>query len=114
MSEAEMLEDDKGFSGMTAEPMSHDTYHWKGTIFGPRDTPYDVGMFIIDIIIPANYPFKAPKMKFDTKVWHPNVSSLTGEICGGIFKEHSPALLIKKYLISVQLHLSPKIRMMTQ
>ena len=29
----------------------------------------------VDINIPQDYPFKPPKMKFDTKLWHPNVSS---------------------------------------
>ena len=48
-------------------------------------------------------PFEPPKMKFDTKVWHPNVSSQTGAICLDILKkEWSPALTIKTALISVQ------------
>jgi hypothetical protein len=29
---------------------------------------------VVDIVIPKNYPFEPPKMRFDTKVWHPNVS----------------------------------------
>jgi len=49
--------------------------HWKGTIHGPGDTCYEGGTFIVDIEIPSDYPFKPPKMKFDTKMWHPNVSS---------------------------------------
>ena len=39
------------------------------------DTPYEGGKFLVDIIIPPDYPFKPPKMKFDTKIWHPNISS---------------------------------------
>ena len=49
--------------------------HWKGTIFGPKDTCYEGGTFSVDIEIPQEYPFKPPKMKFDTKIWHPNISS---------------------------------------
>ena len=35
----------------------------------------------MDILIPQEYPFEPPKMKFITKIWHPNVSSQTGAIC---------------------------------
>lgn len=57
----------------------------------------------MDIIIPPDYPFKPPKMKFDTKIWHPNVSSQTGAICLDILKnEWTPALTIRTALISLQ------------
>merc|ERR1712176_137318 len=64
-----------------ANLVGDDLKHWKGTIFGPIDTCYAGGTFIIDIQIPNEYPFKPPKMKFDTKIWHPNISSQTGAIC---------------------------------
>jgi ubiquitin-conjugating enzyme (huntingtin interacting protein 2) len=56
-------------------------WHWKGFIDGPYETPYEGGSFLIDIQIPHEYPRKPPKMKFETKVWHPNISSVTGVIC---------------------------------
>jgi len=55
--------------------------HLKGTIRGPEGTVYEGGVFEVDIVIPKNYPFEPPKMKFTTKVWHPNISSVTGAIC---------------------------------
>jgi ubiquitin-conjugating enzyme (huntingtin interacting protein 2) len=58
-----------------AEVIGNDMRHWKGKIFGPHETSYDGGTFIVDIVIPPDYPFKPPKMKFDTKIWHPNISS---------------------------------------
>jgi ubiquitin-conjugating enzyme (huntingtin interacting protein 2) len=77
--------------------------HWKGKINGPIDTVYEGGIFVIDIIITDDYPFKPPKMKFDTKVWHPNISSVTGAICLDILKnEWTPALTIRTALISLQ------------
>jgi ubiquitin-conjugating enzyme (huntingtin interacting protein 2) len=70
---------------------------------GPIDTVYSDGKFQIDIIIPANYPYGPHKMKFDTKIWHPNVSSQTGAICLDILKnEWSPALSIRTALLSIQ------------
>lgn len=49
----------------------------KGSFKGPPGTPYEGGTFEIDISIPNEYPFKPPVMKFLTKIWHPNVSSVT-------------------------------------
>ncbi len=49
--------------------------HWKAIIKGPIDTIYEKGSFQIDIKIPEQYPFIPPKMKYDTKIWHPNISS---------------------------------------
>ena len=80
-----------------------DIRHWKGRIKGPIDTCYAGGIFDVDIIIPNEYPFKPPKMKFDTKIWHPNISSVTGAICLDILKnEWTPALTIRTALISLQ------------
>mmetsp|Transcript_19355 Transcript_19355/g.32452 ORF Transcript_19355/g.32452 Transcript_19355/m.32452 type:complete len:125 (+) Transcript_19355:376-750(+) len=46
-------------------------------------------------------------MKFETKIWHPNVSSQTGAICLDILKDQwSPALTIKTALVSLQALLS--------
>ena len=54
-----------------------DLTHLKGSFKGPPGTAYEGGTYKIDIKIPNDYPFRPPIMKFDTKVWHPNVSSQT-------------------------------------
>jgi ubiquitin-protein ligase len=52
-----------------------------GTIRGPEGTPYAGGNFQVDIELSIHYPFAPPKMKFITKVYHPNISSQTGGAC---------------------------------
>ena len=63
---------------------------------GPGDSPYSGGVFFVLIHFPPDYPFKPPKVQFQTKVYHPNVNS-QGSICLDILKEQwSPALTISK------------------
>ena len=90
-------------SGVSACSVDDSLDHLRGTIKGPDATPFAGGVFHVDIIIPQTYPFEPPKMKFTTKVWHPNVSSQTGAICLDILKDQwSPALTVKTALMSIQ------------
>eukprot|EP01054_Gregarina_sp_Poly1_P009585 Gregarina_sp_Poly_1__9584@NODE_605_length_7202_cov_256_472039_g465_i0_p4_GENE_NODE_605_length_7202_cov_256_472039_g465_i0NODE_605_length_7202_cov_256_472039_g465_i0_p4_ORF_typecomplete_len202_score21_42UQ_con/PF00179_26/2_5e47ProkE2_B/PF14461_6/1_2e08UBA/PF00627_31/1_9e06HOIPUBA/PF16678_5/0_00093RWD/PF05773_22/0_0076UBA_4/PF14555_6/0_025_NODE_605_length_7202_cov_256_472039_g465_i07401345 len=92
---------------VTAELVDGNLRHWLGRIRGPPGTPYEGGTFFLDIQIPEEYPFCAPKIKFETRVWHPNISSQTGAICLDILKsEWSPALTVRTALLSVESLLS--------
>lgn len=66
-------------SQILADPVGgdEDITHLRGSFPGPPGTPYEGGAYFIDIKIPTDYPFKPPVMKFETKIWHPNVSSQT-------------------------------------
>ena len=66
-------------SQIQVEPIGNqeDITHLRGSFPGPPDTPYQGGTYNIDIKIPTDYPFRPPVMKFETKVWHPNISSQT-------------------------------------
>lgn len=95
-------------SNISAEPVgSDDLTHLKGRFKGPPGTPYEGGTYVVDIRIPNEYPFRPPIMKFDTRLWHPNVSSQTGAIClDTLSSAWSPVLTIKSALLSLQSLLS--------
>ena len=42
--------------------VNNDLFHWKGIIKGPPDTVYEGGKFLIDIVIPEEYPYVPPKV----------------------------------------------------
>uniref|UniRef100_A0A1B0B5I3 Uncharacterized protein n=1 Tax=Glossina palpalis gambiensis TaxID=67801 RepID=A0A1B0B5I3_9MUSC len=60
----------------------------RGEIAGPPDTPYEGGKFVLEIKVPETYPFNPPKVRFVTRIWHPNISSVTGAICLDILKDN--------------------------
>nr|CAH7736719.1 unnamed protein product [Callosobruchus chinensis] len=79
----------------------------KGEIAGPPDTPYEGGTFILEIKVPETYPFNPPKVRFMTKIWHPNISSVTGAICLDILKDQwAAAMTLRTVLLSLQALLS--------
>ena len=83
-----------------------DIHNWEATIIGPEKTPYESGIFKLSIIFPDNYPFKPPKVKFDTRIFHPNINK-HGSICLDILnKNWSPALTVAKLLLSISSLLS--------
>ena len=88
--------------GFTVGIVDDNILHWKATIIGPTKTPYENGVFKLDIYFPSDYPYKPPKINFITKIYHPNISSSSGSICIDILKDKwSPALTISKILISI-------------
>jgi len=94
-------------SGVRVEVIGDSIRHLTGYVQGPRDTAYQGGLFKIDIILEVQYPFVPPKMRFVTKVWHPNISSANGAICLDVLKDQwSPALTLKTALLSLQALLS--------
>ena len=85
----------------SAGPMGDDMFKWEGVIMGPNDSPYQGGVFKLEILFPVDYPFKPPKIQFTTKIYHPNINP-AGLICLDILKQQwSPALTISKVLLSI-------------
>ncbi|ELR24951.1 ubiquitin-conjugating enzyme, putative [Acanthamoeba castellanii str. Neff] len=98
-------------------------------IAGPSQSPYEGGIFKLELFLTEDYPmrclpailrfgavtfrqitdlplFSPPKVRFLTRIYHPNIDRL-GRICLDILKDKwSPALQIRTVLLSIQALLS--------
>jgi ubiquitin-conjugating enzyme E2 G1 len=59
---------------------------WKFIILGPHETPYEGGIYEGIITFPNTYPNNPPVVKFNSKIWHPNVYP-DGKLCISILHE---------------------------
>eukprot|EP00629_Pelagomonadales_sp_RCC1024_P019226 CAMPEP_0119259368 /NCGR_PEP_ID=MMETSP1329-20130426/213_1 /TAXON_ID=114041 /ORGANISM="Genus nov. species nov., Strain RCC1024" /LENGTH=142 /DNA_ID=CAMNT_0007258747 /DNA_START=269 /DNA_END=694 /DNA_ORIENTATION=+ len=92
--------------GITATPYEDNLRYFSVLISGPTESPYERGVFRLELFLPADYPMAPPKVRFLTKIYHPNVDKL-GRICLDILKDKwSPALQIRTVLLSIQALLS--------
>ncbi|KAF5400918.1 Ubiquitin-conjugating enzyme [Paragonimus heterotremus] len=73
----------------------------QAVIDGPVGTPYDGGKFHIKLAISEKYPREPPKGFFFTKIFHPNVAPLTGEICVNTLKTDWKSDLGVKHVLLV-------------
>ncbi|RUS16464.1 ubiquitin-conjugating enzyme/RWD-like protein [Jimgerdemannia flammicorona] len=71
--------------GISAFPEADNLLSWVGTITGAPGTVYDGLIFKLSMKFPANYPYAAPTIRFDTPCYHPNVDT-AGNICLDILK----------------------------
>ncbi|KAL8159440.1 hypothetical protein V2J09_000977 [Rumex salicifolius] len=91
-----------GDPGVSAFPEEDNIYSWKGTIQGSKDTVFEGTEYKLSLVFPSDYPFKPPKVKFETRCFHPNVDAF-GNICLDILQDKwSSAYDVRTILLSIQ------------
>ena len=89
--------------GITASPRQESNlFEWQAFLTGPEQSAYEGGIYELHLTIPCHYPVQAPKVRFQTEIFHPNIYQ-TGEICLDILQDQwSEVLSIEKILLSVR------------
>ena len=71
--------------GISAVPDDNNARYFKVVVAGPEGSPFQGGVFKLELFLPEDYPMSAPKVRFITKIYHPNIDKL-GRICLDILK----------------------------
>ena len=77
--ETERLEKDP-VPGITAVPKPDNLRYFDVTVAGPDETPFAGGTFRLELFLPEGYPMEPPKVRFLTKIYHPNIVRVRGAV----------------------------------
>ncbi|KAJ3224920.1 Ubiquitin-conjugating enzyme E2 2 [Clydaea vesicula] len=88
--------------GISACPLPDNILFWNAVIFGPDETPFEDGTYRLTLEFCESYPTKAPKVKFVSRIFHPNVYH-SGDLCLDILQARwSPTYDVAAILTSIQ------------
>jgi ubiquitin-conjugating enzyme E2 H len=76
-----------------------DTHNITCKVSGPKDTPYETGIWKISVNFPKNYPFGSPSIGFVDRIYHPNVDYLSGTICLNVLNEEWKPIYTLSHII---------------
>ncbi|CAH0392478.1 unnamed protein product [Bemisia tabaci] len=76
------------------------------SIIGAAGSPYENGVFHVELHLSDKYPFEPPRMNFVTPIYHPNVDT-AGRICLDLLKmppkgSWKPTITLEGLLIALQ------------
>ncbi|XP_068099854.1 ubiquitin-conjugating enzyme E2 T [Hyperolius riggenbachi] len=97
-------------AGVSCWQAGERTDELRAQVVGAAGSPYEGGVFSLEVTVPERYPFEPPRLRFLTPIYHPNIDS-AGRICLDILKlppggAWRPALSLSSVLTSVQLLMS--------
>jgi len=89
--------------GCSASPASDSNiFVWRASIFGPPDSAWEGGIFSLRLTFSEDYPTSAPRVRFTSQMFHPNIYQ-DGSICLDIIQDKwSPVHSISTILTSIQ------------
>lgn len=93
--------------GISCYPKDDKTNVLLANIVGPHGSPYEGGLFQLELEVDNSYPFEPPRLKFITPVYHPNVDT-SGRICMDLLKMPpkggwKPTITLENLLVAAQL-----------
>jgi len=87
--------------GCTLLQMGDDIFRWYVEIQGPPDSPFEGGTYTLLVTFPSSYPFKPPRVKFETRIFHPNINQ-AGDIClDTISSQWAPSISMAQVFMSI-------------
>jgi len=89
--------------GVHVFPAPDNLHFWRALIEGPAGSPFEGGVFALNVIAPDDYPFRPPQITFETPIYHCNMND-SGKICLGILQDAwNPSLTVPKCLEAIRI-----------
>ena len=99
----DIIEDPPIGCSLSVNPLDRNPFQWDAWIHCEnKNSPHFGGCFNVKIDLPEDYPFKAPKVRFASKIYHPQLWQSEHELCLSVLGHHwSPALTVSRVLMQI-------------